>query len=172
MINIRNFKIKSSITLRKLSCANRVNLIDIHIRKAHAAEIFRSSFYEYQHTDVSVSVFDLDQLILSEKVRPSLLINPLELTGKILGTVTRILPKNVSNFVTEVVDDATLQVFNDSIRDLQATNNDVVAKIKRKNKLSFLVNILCCLKYEIIPSINYEYLLNINKLLSNNESHT
>jgi hypothetical protein len=33
---------------------------------------------------------------------------------------------------------------------LQATNNDVVAEIKRSDKLSFLVNMFYYLEYEII----------------------
>ena len=50
---------------------------------------------------------------------------------------------------------------------LHATNNDVVAEIKRRDKFSFLVNIFYCLEYEIIPTANCGIILNIKKLLSN-----
>jgi hypothetical protein len=50
---------------------------------------------------------------------------------------------------------------------LQATNNDVVAEMKRRDKLSFLFDISLFLSYEIIGSASFAFILNINKLLSN-----
>ena len=97
-----------------------------HLRQAHACEIFRSNFYESKHVSTSVSCSDLDQLIISEKARPSLLICPLELAGKTLGVISRYSPNAISNVLLEAIDEATIQIYNDSIRDMQydGSNND------------------------------------------------
>lgn len=108
-----------------------------HLRLAHASEIFRSNFYEAKNVSTSVSCLDLDQLIVSERARPSLLICPFEVAGKTLGFIAKYSPPSVSDALLDVVDEATIQIYNDSIRDMQhlengnnAGNNDVKEALK------------------------------------------
>jgi hypothetical protein len=91
-----------------------------YIRSAQATEIFRAEFYRARKSDVSISPRDLDEIVVDYKVRPSALVGVLEVVGYGLGTVARVVPKSCADVVTKVVEDATSQQFNDSIRDLSA----------------------------------------------------
>lgn len=95
-----------------------------YIRNAQAAEIFRSSFYTSRNQETIIPLEDLDQLIVKDKVRPSIFVSALELTGLGLGLVSRFAPQSVSQTISEAVDDAAVQQFNDSIRDMQLQNID------------------------------------------------
>ena len=94
------------------------------IRTAQAAEIFRSAFYDSQNLNTTISVSDLDELIKSENVRPSILLGGLEVAGKSLGFLSKFIPKQYSEMITNVVDDATIQHFNDSIGTIQASDSE------------------------------------------------
>ena len=84
------------------------------LRRAHASEIFRAAFYDAKKDGFSVSPLDLDYLISSERVRPSILIPPLEIAGSLFGMAARISPfSSVKEQLTEAVDSATVQQFND-----------------------------------------------------------
>ena len=97
------------------------------LRRAHASEVFRSSFYEAKRSDVTVSCLDFDQLIVSERVRPSLLTTLFEISGKGLGLACRLIPSSAcSELITESIDDATINHFNDIIRDIKAIENEEV----------------------------------------------
>ncbi len=95
-----------------------------HLRTAHTAELFRSSFYDFQGSCTSVSVSDLDEMVKDENIRPSLLMYGFSTAGKGLGLITKMLPKTYSELITNVVDDATIQHFNDSIGAIQLDEND------------------------------------------------
>lgn len=69
---------------------------------------------------------DLDQLVAKDRIRPSVLVNAFEVAGFGLGLMSRFVPVAISNKISEAVDDATVQQFNDSIRDMQLSNIDNV----------------------------------------------
>jgi hypothetical protein len=84
------------------------------LRRGHAAEIFRAAFYESRNAGFRVSVLDLDQLVSIERERPSVLVKPFELAGLGLGLATRLSPfPTCATQITEAVDDATVNQFND-----------------------------------------------------------
>ena len=106
------------------------NELKASIRSAQAVEIFRSSFYKQSNSDVQISLTDLDQIITSERVRPSYLVNCYATFGNITGKVSRFLPQETAKVLHQIVDDATTQQLNDSIRNLQANNIDVKETLK------------------------------------------
>lgn len=55
-----------------------------------------------------------------------MLVNVLEVAGLGLGLVSRFAPSSIANQISESVDEATVQQFNDSIRDMQLNNVDNV----------------------------------------------
>lgn len=97
-----------------------------YVRTAHAAESFRSSFYESLHSDINISVTDLEELIKLERVRPSALLDGYKCVGKSLGLLSRVMPTAVKDLVTEAVDDATIRQFNNSIRSMQTEEQENV----------------------------------------------
>ena len=140
-----------------------------HLRLAHASEIFRSSFYEAKHVSTSVSCLDLDQLIVSERARPSLLILPFELAGKTLGVIAKYSPSNISSSLLEVVDEATIQIYNDSIRDMQHmenNNNENTGSNDVKEALKYHREIKAS-----APSETGEGILKLSIFYSNNNSY-
>ena len=94
-----------------------------HLRKAQAAEVFRSAFGRSQGRS-SISVLDLDELVAARRVRPSLSVGAAEVSGLVLGSLSRHLPAGVSGFVTSAVDEAVKMQFNDSIRELSAAPSE------------------------------------------------
>ena len=94
-----------------------------HLRKAQAAEIFRSAFGRSQGRS-SISVQDLDELVSARRVRPSLTVGAAEVSGMVLGTLSKYLPTGVSGFVTSAVDEAVKVQFNDSIRELSVAPSE------------------------------------------------
>lgn len=88
-------------------------------RNVQAAEIFRSSFLEGSRSSERISPSDLDDLIISRKARPSILIGFYQAGGLVLGNVAKLAPKVVAESIHTVVHDVTIQQFNDGIRDIQ-----------------------------------------------------
>jgi hypothetical protein len=104
------------------------------VRNAHASEIFRAAFFNLRTGESIIPVEDLDQLIVREKVRPSLSLTPLEVVGGGLGLLSRFAPKRVADALSEAVDDATTQQFNDSVRTMQL---DSVENVDVKETLKY-----------------------------------
>lgn len=136
-----NFKLKDLRILRQFSSprynstgTNTSNKQEIQqaIRSAQAIELFRSSFYKSSKNSINISISDLDQLILSEKVRPSLTIGVVETIGFLAGNLVRIIPANhVTSYTTKIIDEAITEQLNDSIRRLQSSENiDVKETLK------------------------------------------
>lgn len=96
-----------------------------HIRMAQANEIFRSSFIRSSKSDTTISPQDLDDLVRMNRVRPSLLVDVLEVSGQGLGLMTRYSPPVVKDMISKAVVDASAEQFNDSIREL-AENKEAV----------------------------------------------
>ena len=109
-----------------------------YIRSAQATEIFRAEFYRARKSDVSISPRDLDEIVVDYKVRPSALVGVLEVVGYGFGTMARVVPKSCADVITKVVEEATSQQFNDSIRDLSAQHvcEDVKETIKYHRDLN------------------------------------
>ena len=110
------------MNIRKCDCRLMSSKVDSFVRNAQAAEIFRSSFFNSRNKETLIPVEDLDQLIVRENVRPSLLLAALEVTGTGLGVLSRFAPQSISSEISAAVDDAAVQQFNDSIRDMQLGN--------------------------------------------------
>jgi demethoxyubiquinone hydroxylase (CLK1/Coq7/Cat5 family) len=83
---------------------------------------------------MSITPSDLDDIVITERVRPSLLIGAFQGLGRGLGLIARFSPKPCTDFVTKIVDEAASQQFNDAIRDIQgiadSTNDDVKETLK------------------------------------------
>lgn len=124
---------------RNLSTRNADNLSS-YIRSAHCTEIFRSTYYKASKAIITITPGDLDDIIVSEKVRPSILLGCFENFGTALGTVARFAPNHISSVLTKVVDDAAQQQFNDSIREISSmgseSNYDVKETIKYHRDLT------------------------------------
>ena len=90
------------------------------IRNAQCAEIFRSSYFSSLNQEdrhISISVTDLDQLLMDSRTRPSLLLPVLECSGKVLGTLSNVIPASIARKIDESVNEGVVQCLNDSIRD-------------------------------------------------------
>ena len=90
------------------------------IRSAQCAEIFRSSYFSsinQEDRNISISVTDLDQLLMDNRTRPSLLLPVLECGGKALGTLSNVIPARIARQIDESVNEGVVQCLNDSIRD-------------------------------------------------------
>jgi len=89
------------------------------VRNAQAAEVFRAAFLDASRANTRISVTDLDELVVAEKVRPSLLLPAFEIAGTALGLTARFIPsKEYSTFIATTVHEATIQQFNDIVRDM------------------------------------------------------
>jgi len=127
---------KSIKRIRLMSSNNnssKININDEHLRKAQATEIFRSSYYDYSKSNNnSISVSDLDDLVSDLRVRPSILIPSYELLGKSIGLLSKLAPKSFSKVIDEIIEEATTQQFNDSLRSLVGTdaNDDIKITLK------------------------------------------
>ena len=86
------------------------------IRLAQASEIFRSSYFRSNSDKVNISIDDIDELIVTRRVRPSILICALEISAGGLGTISRVLPRVITENLDHAVNDAVLQQLNDCIR--------------------------------------------------------
>lgn len=106
-----------------------------HIRKAHAAEIFRSAFSRSQGAN-SLSTNDLDDLVKQYKVRPSLMVGAAETVGSLVGASCRYMPSSLANFVTSAVDEAVQISFNDSLREVTVEDEEVKEAFKFHRDLS------------------------------------
>ena len=105
-----------------------------YIRNAHCTEIFRSTFYKASRAVITITPGDLDDIIVSEKVRPSILLGCFEALGTGLGTVARFSPNQLTGALTKMVDDAASQQFNDSIREISALGPDLNDDVKETIK--------------------------------------
>ena len=83
---------------------------------------------------MGISVSDLDQIVVSERVRPSVLLGVMEVAGGGLGFVARFAPVPVREVMKEIVDEASSQLFNDSIRDISASGTDHLEDVKETLK--------------------------------------
>jgi demethoxyubiquinone hydroxylase (CLK1/Coq7/Cat5 family) len=79
-----------------------------------------------------MSVRDLDDLVSDLRVRPSILIPSYELLGKSIGLLSKLAPKSFSKVIDEIIEEATTQQFNDSLRSLVGTdaNDDIKITLK------------------------------------------
>ena len=111
-----------SVRKQVINCGKRLYQTDTSscIRSAHSTEIFRSRFYKYSQSDIIISARDLDEIIIQEKVRPSIFLELYGALGTGLGIISRISPKPCSTLLTKIVDDAVSQQLNDSIRELSS----------------------------------------------------
>lgn len=109
------------------------NLNDEPLRNAQASEAFRSAYFDSIRASNRISSEDIDDMVAAYRVRPSLLLPIYHITGFALGTAARFSPKACSDIVTKAVDNATVQQFNDSIRDSQL-NSPVVEDAKETLK--------------------------------------
>mmetsp|Transcript_20167 Transcript_20167/g.20268 ORF Transcript_20167/g.20268 Transcript_20167/m.20268 type:complete len:159 (+) Transcript_20167:266-742(+) len=114
-----------------------------HIRRAQAAEYFRSTYAKSANSTVQISESDLNELVSSRFLRPSVLIDFWGVLGTAVGTASRFAPQPINKTIEKIVDDAVQQQFNDSIRDMHQLNNDVIdidvketIKFHRELKLS------------------------------------
>jgi len=100
------------------------HLINAHIRKAQAAEIFRNSFSKYALSDVRISLSDIDELVRERFVRPSVLLNFYGFIGSTSGMAARLASRVAGPAamaeIEKIVDEATLLQFNDSMREIQS----------------------------------------------------
>lgn len=120
-------------TMGTTSSRSEANLSS-YIRNAHCTEIFRSTFYKASRAVITITPGDLDDIIVSEKVRPSLLLGCFEALGTGLGTVARFAPSQLTGALTKMVDDAASQQFNDSIREISALGPDLNDDVKETIK--------------------------------------
>jgi hypothetical protein len=104
------------------------------LRNAQSAELFRSGFYMVKDQSTVIPVEDLDQLIKTGNVRPSIFVGAYEVAGKSLGMLSRFAPPVVAEMIAEAVDEATVQQFNDSVRKMQL---DGIDNIDLKETLKF-----------------------------------
>lgn len=115
------------------------------IRNAQATEIFRNTFLSASGNKETVGISDLDELVISNRSRPSALLGLFQTTGFILGKTSKILPEHCSKLLVNVVNEASLQQFNDTIRNLHnisaaqaepdsSPDSDVIEEIKETIK--------------------------------------
>jgi Ubiquinone biosynthesis protein COQ7 len=128
-------------TIRILSTSNESNTnLSSYIRSAHCTEVFRSTYYKASRAVITITPGDLDDIIVSEKVRPSILLGCFETLGSGLGTAARFAPTQFTSALTKIVDDAASQQFNDSIREISSmgseANDDVKETIKYHRDLA------------------------------------
>jgi hypothetical protein len=116
--------------LRKIQIRNWKNLIlsvsslskEESIRNAQAAEIFRSSFHNAAKSNTRLSLQDLDDIVASQNVRPSALLPFYQLAGSMFGTAVRFSPiQSCNTTISKIINNATVQQFNDSIREMTGT---------------------------------------------------
>lgn len=134
-------QIRRPVAIRSLSTSNDNNTcLSSYIRSAHCTEIFRSTYYKASRAVITITPGDLDDIIVSEKVRPSILLGCFETLGTGLGTAARFAPTQFTTALTKIVDDAASQQFNDSIREISSigseTNDDVKETIKYHRDLA------------------------------------
>lgn len=99
------------------------------IRNAQATEIFRNTFLSASGNKETIGVSDLDELIIASRSRPSALLGLFQTTGFILGKTSKLLPSECSKLLVNVVNEASLQQFNDTIRNL----HNISATMPEKN---------------------------------------
>ena len=115
-VTARSFSRSSSTPSSSSATANRASLL----RSAQCAEILRSSYFssiKQEDRHISISIADLDELLIANKTRPSLFIPALECGGKVLGTLSNIIPGNIAKQMDEIINEGVVQCLNDSIRE-------------------------------------------------------
>eukprot|EP01041_Mallomonas_annulata_P002946 gene2946-5791_t len=101
--------------------AKRIAITNLssHIRGAQAAECFRSTYSQSSNSSVRISSSDLDDIVCTRYVRPSILIGFWGTLGAVVGSISRFTPRPVKNAIEKIVDDAVQEQLNDSIRKMQ-----------------------------------------------------
>jgi len=87
---------------------------------------------------ISVSTVDLDDLIHQNRVRPSLLVGVLDCAGRATGFATSFLPSAGIEIVDRVVDECSVQEFNDGMRSVHGVpqNEDIKETLKFHRDIS------------------------------------
>ena len=121
------------------------------LRSAQCAEIFRSSYFSsinQEDRNISISIADLDQLLMDNKTRPSLLLPVLECGGKALGALSNVIPASMARQMDESVNGGVVQCLNDSIREeiaikseTEDVNVDLRETLKFHRDLSQQINV-------------------------------
>lgn len=89
------------------------------LRIAQTTENFRSCYYKASNASLNLSLSDIDQLIITERVRPSILIEIYSKLGQITGNLNKFnFSSEMKQIIDESVDDACIQLLNDSVREL------------------------------------------------------
>lgn len=101
-----------------------INEQDEPLRNAQASEIFRSAFFDGVRAQNRVSPQDIEDMMASQRARPSLILPVYQIMGLTLGTMARFSPTEYKHAVEKAVQSATVQQFNDSIRNIQADGNE------------------------------------------------
>ena len=120
---------RSCVVISKRLLSSNVNN---EIRKAQASEVFRYAYYNSSKSNNNtISVSDIDDLVSENRVRPSILLNAYELLGSSIGLLSKIAPQHCTKIMDNIIEDATTQQFNDSLRSLGSdTNEDIKLTMK------------------------------------------
>jgi demethoxyubiquinone hydroxylase (CLK1/Coq7/Cat5 family) len=94
-----------------------------HLRKAHATELFRIAFNEARNSHTSLSANDLDEMMASQKTRPSVLLDSYQVLGFAFGKLSYFTPDSCGRILSRVVDESAVRQFNDSIRKIQQNDS-------------------------------------------------
>jgi hypothetical protein len=98
------------------------------LRNAQASETFRSAFFDGIKAQNRVSSEDIDDMMASNRARPSAILPAYQMLGLTLGLVARFAPQDCRKLLEKSVHSATVQQFNDSIRNIQNEGNDSSAE--------------------------------------------
>ena len=127
-----NRSIPYVISLRLLSSSD----INTEIRNVQATELFRMSYYNTKYPNNTITMTDIDDLMIEKKCRPSLLIKISECSGIAFGIASKYMPEKTSKIFDEIIKDSVTQNLNDSIR-TSKNNNDVIETIKFHRDIDF-----------------------------------
>lgn len=121
----QNCSVHGSSKNQKSACFLDSDSIRQSVRSAQAVELFRQNYYNASNASVNISLTDISQVMLSERVRPSAFIGLLGGLGYASGTIARIVPvPGIAKVFTKAIDDAAQQQLNDSVRSLSIESSD------------------------------------------------
>lgn len=128
-------------TYIKRSCVQAVRYLsrsqDEPLRNAQASEVFRSAFLDGVRAQNRISSEDIDDMMASNRARPSLILPVYQIVGLSLGAVARFSPQECRQVIEKAVHSATVQQFNDSIRNIQVDGDETTAAIDSKETLKY-----------------------------------
>ena len=111
------------------------------LRLAQTVEIFRTSYFKSSHSS-SISISDIDDLVVSNKIRPSALVGIAETTGTSIGFLSKFLPQNCKADLDRSVNETSVQQLNDCIRSGRTNEGpDVIETLKYHRDLKVIENI-------------------------------